>query len=387
MRKVLFIAYHHNKNKSSQSTALLRRISQYQSFFTTRNWEIDYIITENKELPDVDFDNGRVLQVKHQNYIQNKIINKIFMFFVILFFGDIIGYSFFLKRKEIDLFLRDDYDLIISFFTPRGTIWLGNRIKKKIKKPWWVDVQDSLDEGLSNKNFRLGMNWLRQKLKFADHIIHVSPEWKNLDENRIGKEILVQRHCVPDLPEKNHLLDAFFLNDSKNKTRLFYGGNIHFQAMSPELLRSSINNITYKFYYAGSETVYEGLVNLGLEFTKFGRLDEERLISAYQNTDIIIIFAWNSTERQVIPSKFYEACAFNKPIIIVGKDSGAFERLFKDWGHPNVVLETEEQVSLALEKYSKGDFSSLFMPSNCLKELSDKKQFNGFLSTLIKESI
>lgn len=387
MKKVLFIAYHHPKNKNSQSTALVRRISQYQKFFETKNWEVDYIVSENSECPDVDFGKGRVLQVKHQHYFQNRILNKIFIFFVIFFFGDIIGYSFFLRRKEIDSFLREDYDLVISFFSPRGTIWLGNQIKRKIKKPWWVDVQDSLDEGLSKDNFRLGMNWLKKKLKSADKIIHVSPEWKMLDENRIRKEILVQRHCIPDPAERSNQLDSFFSGDSKNKTKLFYAGNIHFQAMSPHVLKSSMNNSTCRFYYAGSSVIYEHLINLGLEFINLGRLEEIKLNSAYQNTDIVVVFAWNTNARQVIPSKFYEACAFHKPILIVGKDSGSFERLFNEWGHPNVVLETEEQVSIALEKYSKGDLSSLFIVSNCTKELSDKAQFTGFLAGLIDKNI
>lgn len=387
MRKVLFIAYHHPKNKSIQSSALVRRISQYHKFFESSNWEIDYIITENKNRSEIDFGLDRVLQIEVQEYLHNKILNKIFIFFVMLLFGDIIGYSFYLRRQEISSFIRKDYDLVISFFTPRGTIWLGNHIKNKFKMPWWVDVQDSLDEGLSGSNLNFGINWLRNKLRLADQIIHVSPEWKDLDETRILREILVQRHCIPDPVEKSHLLDGLFLNDGQAKVKLFYGGNIHFQAMSPELLKPAMGNPDFVFYYAGLKDVYIELINLGLEFTELGVLDERSLISGYQNSDIILIFAWNNAERQVIPSKFYEACAFGKPILIVGKDSGSFKKLFEEWGHPNVVLETEEQVSLALENYSNGDFSGLFLPSNCSNELSTKAQFTGFLNALIENTV
>jgi len=387
LKKVLFIAYHHPNNKSNQSTAIVRRIGQYHEFFESINWEIDYIVTRNSDRPDVGFGNARVLQVEHQEYIPNRILNKIFMFFVILVFGDIVGYSFYLKRNEISSFLRTDYDLVISFFTPRGTIWLGNKIKSKLKKPWWIDVQDSLDEGLAKHNFIFGINWLRNKLKPADHIIHVSPEWKTLDEKRVQKNILVQRHCVPDPVERIKLLDDFFLNAAKSKIKLFYGGNIHFQAMSPELLKPAMENANNVFYFAGSDIVFNGLVNLGLNFKKLGLLDQENLISAYQNSDIIIIFAWNNQGRQVIPSKFYEACAFNKPILIVGKDSGSFNTLFKEWGHPNVVLETKEEVVMALKNFESGDLSNLFLASNCTNGLSDKKQFTGFLNSLLYKSI
>lgn len=386
MKKVLFIAYHHPKNKSSQSAALVRRIGQYHQFFEKKNWEIDYIITQNEKQADVDFGQSRVLQVKLKEYFSNKLFNKIFTFFVLLVFGDFVGYSFFMKRKEISNFLREDYDLMISFFTPRGTIWLGNRIKNKMNMPWWVDVQDSLDEGLFKHNLKLGISWIKNKLKSADQIIHVSPEWKILDEARIKKKIIVQRHCIPDPPDKTHLSASIYNNEAKNKIKLFYGGNIHFQSMNPELLKPVFDRSNYCFYYAGYPTVYQELLNKGLSFIYLGMLDEERLINAYQNSDIIIIFAWNNSERQVIPSKFYEACAFDKPILIVGKDSGSFNGLFKEWGHPNVVLESNEDVSLALEKYSKGDFSSFFLASNCLNELSDRTQFSNFLNSLIDVS-
>lgn len=387
MRKVLFLAYHHPKNSNSQSAALVRRIGQYQQFFEKKKYVIDYITIENKVNHHVSLENDRVLQVELKEYFENKILNKLFTLFLLYRFGDIIGYSFFIQRKKIDKFLRNDYDLMISFFTPRGTIWLGNELKKKFKMTWWVDIQDSLDEGLTKKNYSIGMNWLKNKLKSADFLIHVSPEWKALDEGRIEREILVHRHCIPDQSKRSNVLDSFFAEDAANRIKLFYAGNIHFHAMRPDLLKSSMNDPGFKYYYAGSEGVYEELRNLGLDFTELGQLNEASLISAYQNTDIILIFAWTHPDRQVIPSKFYEACAFNKPIMIVGKDSGSFQVLFEEWGHPNVILETEEQVVFALENYFRGDLSNLFLATNCTNALSDKAQFSKFLNNLISKNL
>ncbi|MFN3998535.1 hypothetical protein [Algoriphagus sp.] len=387
MKKVLFLCYHHPKNYNSQSAALVRRVGQYQQFFENQKWEIDYITIENKASDKIDFSSGRVLQIELENYVKNKFLNKLFTFYVLIFFGDVIGYSFYKSQKEIDNFLRNDYDLVISFFTPRGTIWLGKKVKEKFKLSWWVDVQDSLDEGLSNKNLAIGIKWLKKQLKPADHIIHVSPEWKILDEDRIGKEILVQRHCIPECPRRVNTLDSFFQQDGNNKIKLFYAGNIHFHAMQPELLKVSMEDPKFKYYYAGSIGVFEKLNYLGLRFVQLGHLDEATLASAFQNSDIILVFAWDTADRQVIPSKFYEACAFNKPIMIVGKDSGSFQSLFKEWGHPNVIQETAEQVALTLDNYSKGDLSNLFLTANCTKAISDKAQFSKFLSNLISKSL
>ena len=78
MKKVLFLAYHHPSNKNSQSTALVRRIEQYQHVFERLGWQIDYIVTANKDIPIKKSKNQRVLEVPIHDYIPNKFLNKIF---------------------------------------------------------------------------------------------------------------------------------------------------------------------------------------------------------------------------------------------------------------------------------------------------------------------
>lgn len=372
------------QNKNIQSTALVRRIEQYEHFFLEKGYKIDYITTKNEDLEISKWENN-ILQIHLIKYSENLILNKFYTFFIMLIWGDQIGYSFYKNRKKILSFIDDDYDLIISFFTPRGTIWLGEYLKKRLDKPWWVDLQDSLVDGLRSHNVAVGIHWLKMKLALADQIIHVSPEWSLEDGKRIQKSIKTFRHCIPNTMEASQpsLLSGF------SEKRLFYAGNIHFNAMQPELLSKSLLEFQEKiiFCFAGEGGTLDLLIQKDIPTVDLGYLDKYQLENSYQESDIIVIFAWSKKGRLVIPSKFYEACAFKKPIMVVGEDSGAFHALFEEWGHPNVVNDTEEKVMATIESYLKGGNEGLFHIGNCTASVSDKKGFNEFFENLLKNKV
>ncbi|MDO9551457.1 hypothetical protein [Rhodonellum sp.] len=386
MKKVLFIAYHNPQNKNIQSTALVRRIEQYEHFFLENGYKIDYITTKNEDLNLSLWDN-RTLEIPLIKYLKNEILNKIYTFFIMLVWGDQIGYSFFRNRKKILAFIDDDYDLIISFFTPRGTIWLGEYLKKKLNKPWWVDLQDSLVDGLRSHNIPVGIHWLKRKLSLADQIIHVSPEWSEEDSKRINKSIKTLRHCIPNTIEATK--PSFPLRNEGLEKRLFYAGNIHFYAMQPELLSKSLERFEDQigFYFAGEDRTSNVLREMEIPTVDLGYLDKQQLQESYHEADIIILFAWSKKGRLVIPSKFYEACAFRKPIMVIGKDSGAFHALFKEWGHPDVVNDTEEKVLATIQSFLNGKKDGLFYIENCTAPVSDQNGFYGFLTNLLKNKL
>jgi hypothetical protein len=380
MKKVLFISYHNSDNKNVQSTALVRRVSQYESFFKEKGFEIDYIITRNNEI-DINNWSNRTLEISINKYFDNKFINKIYIFFIMVLYGDIIGYSFYKNRKKIYDFLEGDYHLIISFFTPRGTIWLGNRLKKKLNVTWWVDLQDSLIEGLEGYNLSIGIKWLKNKLSIADEIIHVSPEWANEDFKHIQKKIGYFRHCIPELG----LVSKRVQKKSNSSVKIIYAGNIHFNAMDPTVLASPLTKFKNRieFQYAGIDPIAETLIKMNIPVKKLGHLEQEQLNEAYIQADVILILAWNKEGRKVIPSKFYEACAYKKPIIIVGHDTGAFQVLFKEWGHPNVINDSESMVEEALNGFLNNNLNNFFCIENCMYPISDRNSFVKYLDNLL----
>lgn len=377
MKKVLFIAYHNSENNNVQSTALVRRISQYEDFFSKQGFQIEYIVTKNNHVK-IDTWNHKTLEIQISDYFRNKILNKLYVFFIMIFWGDIIGYSFYKNRKSIHTFLEGDYHLIISFFTPRGTIWLGSHLRKKLNTTWWVDLQDSLSDGLDDITLNIGMNWLKKKLAKADQIIHVSPEWATEDKNHIEKEIVYFRHCIPELPHALGNLSS--INNSPAK--IIYAGNIHFEAMNPTILANPLINFhkLIKLEYAGVAPIAQILSEMNIPLTMLGRLDKRQLHECYSAADIILILAWNKPGRKVIPSKFYEACAYKKPILIVGNDTGAFQSLFEEWGHPNVINDSEDKIEDALNGFINNNYERFFCVDKCLFPVSDQISFDRFLN-------
>lgn len=377
MREVLFFSIHHPDLCIPQTASLVRRVGQYEQYFKEKGFEVQYITVNDKNFLNKKKPNNLILNIPLIPYFKNKYINKIFVLIITYLFGDIYGYSLFKKRKQIFNRISPSTKLCISFFTPRGMIGIGAWVKKRFNVLWVVDLQDSLDEGLSSNNYKIGFSFLRKNLKFADEIIHVSPEWATLDSKRIGKKISVFRHVIPNNNFQN--LEKSNLFFDLNKTSIVYAGNIHFDQMKVQLLNVLKEFKNINFYYAGNQEVSQELQKRGVSNTHVGYLNFSELNSFYTQSDIIVVFAWYSSDRKVIPSKFYEACSFKKPILIIGPDSGAFSILFEDWGHPNVVCDTTSKIREALIGFEKNDLSNFFILENCASPGSTLSSFYNFL--------
>ena len=351
-------------------------------FFKEKGWDVDYItIKENENNKKKSRPSNLLFEVPVVPYFSNRFLNKLFVLMITIFYGDIYGYSLYKKRREIFNLIDPRIDLCISFFTPRGMIGLGYTLKKKMKIPWLVDLQDSLDEGLNQNNLLIGLLWLKKKLKVADTIVHVSPEWAELDSKRIGKIISVFRHVIPN--DDHKIQDGKIQFFNSNKISMVYAGNIHFGPMEVEIIKVVEEFDDVSFFFAGNENVSRELEKRGVSNKYVGYLEAAILASFYKQASIIVIFAWYTPNRKVIPSKFYEACTYNKPILIIGQDSGAFEILFEEWGHPFVVCNTSQKVKNAIEGYKIGDYSKFFLLEQCSNKVPTLSGFNQFLNSVI----
>lgn len=383
--RALFLAYHTPFNYSSGTAALVRRIEHYARALIDLGFSIDIIAfhssaDQSSALQNELFENIFLLPIP--NYRQNKVIRKVETLLQIFFYGDLTG-KHFANFKAFLPYFKFQYSHVFSFFTPRGPIQLGHVFKKKHPDiNWIIDLQDTYDEGIPDKLRLLNILWTKNKIKSANAIVQVSPEWAFRDSKILNKPIYSFRHVIPE---------RVFVTDKKSfekKTLILYAGNIHFQEMDPSLLFKSLRKKpeeSFSFSYAGNKNVYDTLSKqyTGLKLNYQGFLKKEELNIVYRKASIIVIFTWEKANRQVIPSKFYEACSFEIPILITGKDSGAFKMLFKDWGHPNVLCDTEEKVSMAIEGLQKGSTELLFTLDKCSKPVSSYNNFKYFLANLL----
>ncbi len=189
---------------------------------------------------------------------------------------------------------------------------------------------------------------MRQTLKSASAIVHVSPEWAQVDAGILNRNVHTIRHAV--VKSIAHSISGNNVNS--NIFNIFYGGSIIPGVQSLALLKrvilsASTNNI--KVFLAGNSATHAYFQKeLGNDLVNYlGWLSSEEMNQIISNSNCTLVIAC-SKERVCIPSKFYELCAYEKPIWVIGEDAGAFSSLFNEWGHASIAIDNFEYQIKAL---------------------------------------
>jgi hypothetical protein len=264
-------------------------------------------------------------------------------------------------------------DLIISFFTPRGPLVLGNYFSRKYNVPWIADLQDELDQGtlstnkyFSSLNSYLSHIWVRYTLSSANAVVQVSPEWAKADSKILRREVACVRHAVAV-----NTSVGLYNEDTSSCFKIFYGGSVELENQElktlNEVLAGARLRKSVKLVIAGSEKTYSTFrsnITSEIEMEYAGWLDGEAYKERIREAHCCLIIPWSGMNRQAVPSKFYEVCTL-RPVWIVGKDSGAFTSLTKDCGHPAGNYGSVVFNIAALEKAINNDYSSMFTSDKC----------------------
>ena len=378
-RRLLIFAWEYYGYHSKQGAALSRRITQVAEAFKSNGWEVVVIhrdhLDEGKGQPFYiqNEQNGiKRIEVKlSKNIAPGK--NPVFRMAETMFYLTFRGDRTYRWAQDVithyDELKIEKPSLIISFYTPRGPLYLGNYFSKKLGIPWIADLQDELTEGISPSMYGNCRFWARKTLASAAAVVQVSGEWAEAEQKFLGRKVAVIRHAVPDVPTA----DVIAKPRIDTPFTVFYGGSIDFNNQSLTVLRELLSRSSsflkpVKITFAGNEATYDRFKkSLGeaapVEY--LGWLDDKKYREAITRCDCCLVLPWSTLPRQVIPSKFYELCAFNKPVWIVGNDTGAFDHLMTEWGHPRVTTGDVEMQLKALNKAISGDTGLMFNLANC----------------------
>ena len=381
-KRLLIFAWEYNGYHSVQGAALARRIRQVAESFRAQGWDVTAIhrdqLHESKGQPFTDHieSNGirRIAVAGAPITIpsQNAIARKISTFMFVAFYGD-RSYKW---AKEVirnyDVLAIEKPDLIISFYTPKGPIYLGNYFSKKLNVPWIADIQDPILAGISGSLKSYARKWASRFLKPAKAIVHISPEWAKADEKEIGLKIQVIRHAVPDAAvQPVHGNGALMLSEYTDCFKIFYGGSITPRIQSVELLKKVIKSVGNQqkkimILVAGHQNSYNYLkLELGDEMVRYlGWLSFDGMADCIFSCDCTLVVPW-SKERVGIPSKFFEFCSFPKPVWIIGDDLGAFDSLMEEYGFKGLKINDFEFQKKALTAALRRDYSLFFNLDRC----------------------
>ena len=377
-KHLLIFAWEYYGYHSRQGTALSKRPRQVAESFITNGWDVTVIhkdqLDESKGSYFISFEENGIKRIsvpltKSIDYFdKHPLLRKIETLYYTTFHGDrtyrwandvINNFPSFNIAKPL---------LIISFFTPRVPLYLGDYFSRKLSVPWIADLQDPIYEGISGKSFLFCRYWMRHTLKSASAIVHVSPEWAWADAERLNRNVHTIRHAVVE--STPHPIPVN--NNTGNIFKIFYGGSIIPEVQSLALLKKVIlavdtNNI--KIFLAGnSATNAYFQKELDNDLVNYlGWLSVEEMNLTISNCNCTLVIAC-SKDRVCIPSKFYELCAYEKPLWIIGDDIGAFSTLFDEWGHTPIGINKFEYQKKALVAALTNDYSYMFDIKTCKKE-------------------
>ena len=382
-KHLLIFAWEYNGYHSVRGTALSKRPRQIAESFVKQGWQVTVIHKDHRgESGDKPYFSTIESSGVHRISIKstkdtealpsNPLVRKLETMFYVSMRGDrTYKWSDDVKKNFADLPLRGKPTYIIAMFSPRVPLYLGNYFSAKLGIPWIADLQDPIYEGVSRKTWPALNRWLRTILKSAHAIVHVSPKWAGADAERFGMPVATIRHAIVDsIP-----LPTVEKSRSKREFTVFYGGSISADIQSLGVVRQVIQNaakkgVSVKIVLAGNENARTHFSSsLGEENIEYkGWLSWDEMNLAIAASDCTLVVPW-SAERIGIPSKFYELCAYDKPIWIAGYDLGAFPILFAEWEHPAIDVGNAVTQTDAIIRAANGDYSALFRLSVCTGNL------------------
>jgi hypothetical protein len=383
-KRLLIFSWEYNGYHSVQGTALSKRPRQVAESFNDNNWEVtvihrDAIGESGTDAFKIQTESHGIkrIAVKSKDdtaiVTENPLLRKLETLYYLTFHGD---RTYKWAKDVIDNYdkfgIDNKPDYILSFFTPRVPLFLGNYFSQKLGVPWLADLQDPIYEGVSKKSWSFCKRWMKAILSTAHAIAHISPEWAEIDAERLGLKVQTIRHAVPPpIAAPNDPGRERFLREYSGNFNVFYGGSISPDIQSLRLLKEVISHagqlgIHVKVLLAGNNNAYMLFrEELGMDVVKhLGWLSPADMNRYIFNCNCTLVVPW-SKERIGIPSKFYELCSYPKPIWVIGYDLGAFKSLLAEWEHPPIEVGNLDFQEAALQAAIKNDFSQMFNLSNC----------------------
>ncbi len=368
---------------SKQGTALSKRPKQVAESFINNGWDVTVIHKDQiNECGDTPYrivqetPNIKRISVKQNNLRassrKNTIIRKLETLYYTAFRGD-RSYRW---AQNVKMFFPEfnmvHPSLIISFFTPRAPLFLGYYYSRQLNSPWIADLQDPVDEGISKESMFLSWRWMKKILRSATSVVQVSPEWATQDAKKLNRKVDVIRHAVVEKVPYNIANSDSQLPE--NTFKIFYGGSVNPGFQSLELVEKVLYSLhpqkKIKFYLAGNSFAYDYFTKaLGKDKVEYlGWITAEQISEYIYNCDCTLLIACSKL-RPCIPSKFYELCAYDKPMWIIGDDIGSFESLLNEWKHPQIGIDNLAFQELALQSAINGNNQYMFNVNNCKGEI------------------
>ncbi len=278
---------------------------------------------KNPNNPPCVYSNKSFFSIKLTDHLK-KIANE-FIELVI----EIDWYINAIRKLKIE-FVNKKFDVTFSTYGPLSSFLVGRYTKKKnISKYWISDFRDNM----KSSNYSFFLNKLynifeKSALRNADLLTFVSIGQKFIFlRNNYVKNKNIQAHILYNGYEKNNFTEN---NSEDGILNLVYTGQLYYKKSDFSMLFLVIDELIseckidcryIKIKYAGQSSEYFNHQVNNYNYVKnicecYGYVTKEKSLELQNQSDILLVFAWNTIEEQgILTGKFVEYLSNNKPII------------------------------------------------------------------------
>lgn len=371
--QILFLCWEYEGYNAPQTAALVRRPRYFAEALFNDGFHVTILFSCPQQVDSeiVNAAGGRLRLVSvpgvKQVISSNRLVNKLRTTYQLARYGDFSGEWHAQVAEKIES-LQLRFDVVVSFFTPRGPLYSAYRLKEKYTFKSIFDLQDPYHEGLTGRLSRMVLKrFFRRIMRSADAVFCVNKEWSRELEADFGIKATYLPHVIEPMVELKSP-DVIPVHD---KIVFFYSGSLEEDLQDPglffhclERLQASCLYREVEFRYAGNESKHRFFsthLPRGIRYTFLGWLSKEDLYRAISAADILCVFPITSrTYKTCIPSKFYEFCRFPKPIMIIGNDTGAFADEMGEAFDRQFVWRSEGQFMESMQAYARLGRSDFF---------------------------
>lgn len=304
-----------------------------------------------------------------------------------------------LKKRKIEA--------IITTGPPHSMHLIGMELKKRTALPWIADFRDpwtfidffedlNLSKPANKKHFRLE----REVLKNADKLVTVSPSCAEEFERRnpeVKFEVIYNGFDPKEFdPLPVEKLDKDFTLvhiGSLNKDR---NAEIFWEAVAELCKEDSDFKKSIKIRLIGSITpevslkIDELLLTEQISIEKY--LPHTSIIELIQKAQLLLLLINNtSTVNGILPGKFYEYLAADRPILCIGSSSADIAKLMKETNAGKIVdFERKDEMKRILLAYfeeykANGYILSTTVGIENFSRRSEAAQFASLLDEMMRK--
>ncbi len=254
-------------------------------------------------------------------------------------------------------------DVIVSTGPPHSMHLIGLGLKKKLNKPWIVDIRDPwskldfLDTFYLNSFSRNRYQRLEQKvLDACDGVLATSPSMIEMLRSFSTQKFkaITNGFDQNDIRIKKSKQSLSPRNESKKYIKIYHAGLLN-QVRNPTNLWKAIQQFNehsatkIMLHLAGmiDPKVLNEVANYpDIELKKEDYKSHDEVLDDYQESDILLLLVNNTDNAKVnIPGKLFEYLANKKPIIMIGSKESDAAKILRPYNHTK-IFDYEEEIDL-----------------------------------------